>query len=58
MISLSNDKIDFKRLKEIINLLVKYNFENLVGEIKLKRLSLEWFIQQIQFGYRSQCHRT
>jgi ubiquinone biosynthesis protein len=36
MISLSNNKIDFKRLKEIINLLIKYNFDNLVGEMKLK----------------------
>jgi len=36
MISLSKDKIDFQRLKEIINLLIKYNFDNLVGEMKLK----------------------
>jgi ubiquinone biosynthesis protein len=36
MISFSKDKVDFQRLKEIINLLVKYNFDNLVGEMKLK----------------------
>lgn len=36
MISLSKNKVDFQRLREIIHLLVKYNFDNLVGEMKLK----------------------
>ena len=32
----SRDKVDFQRLREIIHLLVKYRFDNLVGEMKLK----------------------
>ncbi len=36
MMSFSKDKVDFQRLREIIRLLVKYNFDNLVGEMKLK----------------------
>ena len=29
-------KVDYPRLKEIIQLLIKYNFDNLVGELDLK----------------------
>jgi len=36
MIPFSKKKIDYQRLKEIIQLLVKYRFDNLVGELELK----------------------
>jgi ubiquinone biosynthesis protein len=36
MMSFSKKKVDYQRLKEIIQLLAKYRFDNLVGELELK----------------------
>lgn len=36
MMSFSRKKIDYQRLKEIVQLLAKYQFDNLVGELELK----------------------
>ena len=36
MIPFSKKKVDYQRLKEIIQLLAKYQFDNLVGEMELK----------------------
>jgi len=36
MITFPRKKIDYQRLKEIVQLLVKYEFDNVVGELELK----------------------
>ncbi|MBI5460132.1 MAG: AarF/ABC1/UbiB kinase family protein [Methanobacterium sp.] len=36
MMPFSRKKIDYQRLKEIVHLLAKYQFDNLVGELELK----------------------